>query len=131
MKISMRDWTALLLDQSTGLDDWVDLLGNTVKDQYVKHAKENAAGNWPNRISHDLWRSILGKVRKEKNMVEVALQAGNEKAFYAKFVELGSSKYNVPFVGRFYLKRSFDLNNQKIKSVIEKKFDLFLNKRGF
>lgn len=126
--MTLEQFSQMMMRKSNGLDSHVFKIGQTIKDQYAKHGKQNAQGNWPNRITHELWKSITAKLQKSRASIDISLQAGSDVAFYAKWVEFGSSKYNVPFVGRFYLKRAYDDVNQRVFPQLIQRLNVYMEK---
>ena len=132
--MTLEQFSQIMMIKSNGLDSHVFKIGQAIKDQYAKHVKENAqgsiyngAGNRPNRYTHNLWKSITANIRKDRDALRVSVQAGSDLAFYSKFVEFGSSRYNVNFVGRFFLKRGYDEVNRRVLPQLLGRLDTYMH----
>ena len=89
-----------------------------------KEAKHNAT-TYPMRRTGNLYRSIKAFVNSDQSRLWVSLQAGNETAFYAKFVERGT----IHMAPRYYLKRARDMVVNDLDQKIKNQLNIHFKKR--
>ena len=101
-------------------------LGNRIRKQLQYEAKKNAT-TYPRRRTGELYKSIKAHIRPAREELKIDLTAGNEIAFYAKYVEGGT----IRMAPRFYLKRAFDKVESVVPEHLRSYFGMYLENPRF
>ena len=96
-------------------------LAGEIRSEYLKEARTNAT-YYPRIRTKELYKSILWIQKHEPSKLAITLQAGNDVAYYAIFVEEGTSR----MAPRRYLQRAFDKVNQTVPGKILKYMRAYL-----
>tara|TARA_R100000231_G_scaffold139107_1_gene119262 strand:+ start:183 stop:593 length:411 start_codon:yes stop_codon:yes gene_type:complete len=100
-----------------------------VRRQLSYEAKKNAT-TYPRRRTGELYKSIKATVKPTQDEFLISLTAGNESAFYARFVELGTSGKG-SMAPRYYLRRAFEKVNNFVPNDLRKYLGLYLRDPDF
>ena len=97
-----------------------------VRRQLSYEAKKNAT-TFPRRRTSELYKSIVATLRPTQDELNITLQAGNEIAYYARYVELGTTRMQP----RFYLKRAYEKVNSVLPNELKRYLGLYLRNLDF
>ena len=100
----------------------IENVAKHIQQQLQRRARKNAT-RYPKRITGNLYDSIIATVKPTTDSLDISLTAGNEVAYYALFVEKGTSRGIAP---RYYLQRAFDSVNEKIPQKLSAFLRLYL-----
>ena len=118
MTMSFKEFQEMLRKKAANTQKSVEGVAEQIRRQLVRNARRNAT-RYPKRRTGNLYDSIMATVKPTSETLDIKLTAGNEVAYYALFVEKGTSRGIAP---RFYLQRAFD----KVNETIPKRLSLYL-----
>ena len=117
MTMSLSEFSRLMREKSFRTQDSVEKIAEVIRRMLYRQARKNAT-TYPKRRTWELYKSIQAFIRPTRDALTVGLTAGNETAFYAKFVEEGTRR----MMPRYYLKRA----NEKINPLLSDRLRLYL-----
>ena len=122
--MKLKDFIKRLFKRADGLDDFLSKQLEDVETTLLESARLNATID-PKVISGDLWRSIRLEKKKMRGRLFVTLTAGDNKAYYASFLEHGTDDGRL--YPRHYLKNAFDGTKKRVPKELKRITKLFLD----
>jgi HK97 gp10 family phage protein len=113
-------------DKSKRTNQTFEKLAVRVRRQLSYEAKKNAT-TFPRRRTSELYKSIIATLKPTQDELNITLSAGNEVAYYARFVELGTVKMQP----RFYLKRAYSKVNEFLPKDLKRYLGMYLRNPDF
>jgi HK97 gp10 family phage protein len=124
--LSFPQFVELMSDKSKRTNQTFEKLSVRVRRQLSYEAKKNAT-TFPRRRTSELYKSIIATLKPTQNELNITLSAGNEVAYYARFVELGTVKMQP----RFYLKRAYSKVNEFLPKDLKRYLGMYLRNPDF
>ena len=124
--LSFPQFVELMSDKSKRTNQTFEKLAVRVRRQLSYEAKKNAT-TFPRRRTSELYKSIIATLKPTQDELNITLSAGNETAYYARFVELGTVKMEP----RFYLKRAYSKVNEFLPKDLKQYLGMYLRNPDF
>ena len=124
--LSFSQFVELMSDKSKRTNQTFEKLAVRVRRQLSYEAKKNAT-TFPRRRTSELYKSIIATLKPTQDELNITLSAGNETAYYARFVELGTVKMEP----RFYLKRAYSKVNNFLPKDLKRYLGMYLRDPDF
>ena len=122
--MKLKEFVSKLFKRANGLDDFLSKQLEDVETTLLESARLNATID-PKVRSGDLWRSIRLEKKKRFRKLSITLTAGDNKAYYAPFLEHGTDDGRL--YPRHFLKNAFDGTKKRVPEKLKKITKLFLD----
>ena len=117
MRLSLSQFSRLMREKSFRTQESIEKVAEQIRRLMYQQARKNAT-TYPKRRTGELYNSIRAFIRPGRDRLNIGLTAGNQKAFYAGFVESGTKRISP----RFYLKRA----NDKFAPLLSDRLKVYL-----